>query len=167
MPDSCCPALGWGEINLASYLLWFSAAGSSERGHPERKSPAECGVTSEAALSCMKSSLSSVLSEGSVGPGLGLLPTPLAGVLKLPTASQVLLVPGQCLSPLPFLPEVPFLPGQTSNLPESPVLQVTRNWVEYLMWEEGKKKRMLGDSKGQLILRGTKAGTSQRVRSFH
>lgn len=78
-----------------------------------------------------------------MGPGLGLLPTPLAGVLKLPTASQVLLVPGQCLSSFPFLPEIPFLPGKTLNLPESPVLQVKRNCVEYLMWEEDKKKRML------------------------
>lgn len=91
----------------------------------------------------MKSGLSSVLSEGSVGLGLRLLPTPLAGVLKLPTASQVLLVPGQCLSSFTFLPEISFLPGKTWNLPESPVLQVTRDCVEYLMWEEDKKKRML------------------------
>lgn len=91
----------------------------------------------------MKSSLCSILSEGSLGLGLWLLPTPLAGVRQRPTASRVLLVLGQCLSSFTFLPEISFLSGKTLNLPESPVLQVTRTCVEHLMWEEDKKKRML------------------------
>lgn len=81
----------------------------------------------------MNSSLCSILSEGSLGLGPGLLPTPLAGGRQLPTASWVLLVLGQCLASFTLLPEISFLSGKTVNLPESPVLQVTRTCVEHLL----------------------------------
>lgn len=109
----------------------------------------------------MKSSLSSNLSEGSLGLELWLRPTPLAGIRKFPTASGALLVPGHGLSSFTFLPEIAFLPGKTLKLPKSLVLQVTRTCVEHLMWEEDKKKRVLRYSKGQLLLGGITAGTSQ------
>lgn len=91
----------------------------------------------------MKSCLSSNLSEGSLGLELWLLPTPLAGILKFPTASQALLVPGNRLLSFTFLLEISFLPGKTRKLTKSLVLQVTRTCVEHLTWEEDKRKRVL------------------------
>lgn len=92
----------------------------------------------------MKTSLSSSLLEGSLGPGLWLLPTPLAQLLKLLkllTASPSLLVPGQRLPSSFFLPEISFLPGKTLYLLKSLVLQVTRTCVEHLMWEGRRQEK--------------------------
>lgn len=92
----------------------------------------------------MKTSLSSSLLEGSLGPGLWLLPTPLAQLLKLLkllTAPPSLLVPGQRLSSSFFLPEISFLPGKTLYLLKSLVLQVTRTCVEHLMWEGRRQEK--------------------------
>lgn len=89
----------------------------------------------------MKSGLRSSLSEGSLGPGLRLLPTLLAGLLKLLAAPGALPVPGQCLPPSLVLPEISFLPGKSWDLPRPLVLQVTGTCTEHLTWEEDKKKR--------------------------
>lgn len=101
--------------------------------------PSQVGGTLGGGPSFMKNSLSSNPPEGSLGLGLWLPPTPLAGLLRLPAAPRALLVQAHCLLSFPFAPEISFLPGKTLYCPKSLVLQVTGICVKHLplAWEEG------------------------------
>lgn len=71
-------------------------------------------------------------SEHRLSLGLGLLPTPCAGLCRLPTALWTLLAPRQGLPGTLSVPEICSFRGKTLCLPEFLVLQVTRICVEHL-----------------------------------
>lgn len=129
-------------------LIFF---GSQQQAAQDRTSrveePSEVWGALRGGPSFTKSSLSSNLSERSLGVGLRLPPTPLAGLLQLPTAPQAPLVPGQCLPSLPSLPEISFLPGKNLYLPKSLVLKVTRICVEDLPLAPEEGGRLAGGSR--------------------
>lgn len=113
-------------MGLASYLLWFSAARSQSKGHPE-KGPTQVWSDPRGRPSLVSSDLLEL--------ELGLLFTPPAGVCQLPSAPQARLVPGLQLLSFPSLLKIFSLPQKTLNCL---VLKVTRICVEHLMWEEEK-----------------------------